>query len=87
MITDMTALESLPALFGARKKSEGKQATFLNINDHDNNEEEEEDVGGFKLSDLSGKSSDNDNDDDWIENELVTLLMCCRDLARIPQSV
>ena len=63
MITDMTALESLPALFGARKKSEGKKATFLNINDHDNNEEEE-DVGGFKLSDLSGKSSDNDNDDD-----------------------
>jgi len=60
MMTEMTALESLPALFGARMKSEGKQATFLNINnDHD----DEEDVGGFKLSDLSGKSSDNDDDE------------------------
>jgi hypothetical protein len=60
MMTEMTALESLPALFGARMKSEGKQATFLNINnDHD----DEEEVGGFKLSDLSGKSSDNDDDE------------------------
>jgi hypothetical protein len=50
MMTEMTALESLPALFGARMKSEGKQATFLNINnDHDDED--------------SGKSSDNDDDE------------------------
>jgi hypothetical protein len=68
------ALDSLPIVFGARKKSEGKQAIFLQKRSNKTNDptldsttvntDEEGDVSGFKLSDLSGKSSDIDENDD-----------------------
>jgi hypothetical protein len=68
------ALDSLPIVFGARKKSEGKQAIFLQKRSSKTNDptldsttvntDEEGDVSGFKLSDLSGKSSDIDENDD-----------------------
>jgi hypothetical protein len=53
--TSSLALDSLPTLFGTRSKSEGKEVSF------DTQEEEGDDcVSGFKLSDFSEKSSSSD---------------------------
>jgi hypothetical protein len=49
--TSSLALDSLPTLFGTRSKSEGKDVRF------DTQEEEGDDISGFKLSDFSEKSS------------------------------
>jgi hypothetical protein len=49
--TSSLALDSLPTLFGTRSKSEGKDVSF------DTQEEEGDDISGFKLSDFSEKSS------------------------------